>query len=179
MMPVLKVKKDGIWADVISTILAGDTAVPEQFVVTITDNGGGTYSADKTFAEVYAAGYDSVAVLRYSNNNAMVFYVAGLYDNCVWFHADFLGQSSVYLRFYSDETIEMTEIAYDSSLPEVTTDNNGMVLGVVNGQWSAVSADISGSGLPEVTTDDNGAFLRVVNGVWTAVTVANAEEASF
>jgi hypothetical protein len=141
MMPVLKVKKDGIWADVISTILAGDTAVPEQFVVTITDNGGGTYSADKTFAEVYAAGYDSVAVLRYSNNNTLVFYVAGLYDDCVWFHADFLGQSSVYLRFHSDETIEMTDIAYDSGLPKVTTDDDGAFLCVANGMWKAVKVE--------------------------------------
>lgn len=49
------------------------------------------------------------------------------------------------------------------TLPEVTLEDNGDVLGVVDGQWAKTS-----SGLPAVTADDNGKYLKVVNGVWTA-----------
>jgi hypothetical protein len=51
-----------------------------------------------------------------------------------------------------------------SGLPEVTTDNNGMVLKVVNGAWQVVSAVTvySGTGEPESTLGHNGdIFLKV------------------
>lgn len=48
-------------------------------------------------------------------------------------------------------------------LPEVTTDDNGKLLGVENGAWAVVDAPEE---LPEVTEADNGKVLKVSNGVW-------------
>lgn len=49
-----------------------------------------------------------------------------------------------------------------SDLPEVTTDDDGKVLKVVDGAWNKGTDD----GLPEVTSDDNNKIMKVINGVW-------------
>ena len=51
-----------------------------------------------------------------------------------------------------------------TGLPEVTTDDNGDVLTVVEGEWAKAAP--SGSDLPAVTSDDNGNVLTVVEGAW-------------
>jgi hypothetical protein len=61
----------------------------------------------------------------------------------------------------------------DELLPNVTANNNGQVLGVVNGKWAATEA---ASGLPKVTTVDNDKALIVVDGVWVASSIANGDE---
>ncbi|MGA4517412.1 hypothetical protein ACPA0F_09095 [Solibacillus silvestris] len=53
-----------------------------------------------------------------------------------------------------------------SSLPEVTSDDNGKVLKVANGAWDKGEA---GSSLPAVTDADNGKVLGVANGVWDKI----------
>lgn len=70
-----------------------------------------------------------------------------------------------------------------SSLPSVTSADNGDVLGVVSGAWSKSalktinsqsllgSGNIDVSGLPAVTSTDNGKALTVVNGSWTAADI--------
>ena len=50
-----------------------------------------------------------------------------------------------------------------SGLPDVTADDNGDVLGVVDGAWAKMDAP---SDLPSVTAEDNGKVLGVVNGKW-------------
>ena len=50
-----------------------------------------------------------------------------------------------------------------SSLPSVTSDDNGDVLTVVEGEWAKVEPT---SCLPSVTSDDNGDVLTVVEGEW-------------
>lgn len=55
----------------------------------------------------------------------------------------------------------------ETELPEVTSDDNGKVLGVVEGAWNKVTPP---EGLPAVTSDDNGKILKVVNGEWAVVT---------
>ena len=52
------------------------------------------------------------------------------------------------------------------SLPEVTLEDNGDILGVVNGQWAKTT-----NGLPSVTDEDDGKYLKVVNGQWTAAEI--------
>lgn len=62
--------------------------------------------------------------------------------------------------------------------PVVTTNDDGKVLKVVDGEWVA-SAEEETVELPQVSADDNGKFLRVADGAWVAATVDRAEEASF
>lgn len=69
----------------------------------------------------------------------------------------------------------------EDELPEVTTEDDGKLLGVLNGVWQKVDAPEGGSGgssLPEVTTDDNGKVLGVVEGVWAKMTVPSGENSS-
>ena len=50
-------------------------------------------------------------------------------------------------------------------IPEVSTDDNGKILKVVDGKWAASATSGSG-GLPEVTDADNGKILIVSDGDW-------------
>lgn len=56
-----------------------------------------------------------------------------------------------------------------SSLPDVTSSDNGDVLMVVNGAWAKADPP---SGLPAVTSSDNGKVLTVSSGAWAAVSPA-------
>ena len=56
-----------------------------------------------------------------------------------------------------------------SDLPEVTEENNGQILGVVDGSWAVTDAP---SGLPEVSSTDNGKVLTVTDGTWVASEIA-------
>ena len=51
-----------------------------------------------------------------------------------------------------------------SDLPDVTVDDNGKILRVVNGEWDK-SYEVKE--LPQVTTQDDGKVLKVLNGNWT------------
>lgn len=70
-----------------------------------------------------------------------------------------------------DEDIQMFTMPAVSSLPEITTENNGQILGVADGVWGVMDAP---SGLPEAGNE--GAFLRIVDGVPTWVVLENAED---
>jgi hypothetical protein len=50
-----------------------------------------------------------------------------------------------------------------ASLPATTTDDNGKVLTVSGGVWSAVTPTPE---LPVVNADDNGKVLKVADGAW-------------
>ncbi len=60
-------------------------------------------------------------------------------------------------------------------LPEVTIDDNGKVLMVINGEWDKGTVEV-GDVLPEVTTEDNGKVLMVVNGEWDKGEVDTTDE---
>lgn len=68
-----------------------------------------------------------------------------------------------------------------SSLPDVSDSDNGKIMTVVDGVWTAQTLTISHPiELPTVSTSDAGKFLRVsADGLWVAETIPNAEEASF
>ena len=57
-------------------------------------------------------------------------------------------------------------------LPTVTSDDNGKILGVVEGQWGVIDAPVE---LPSVSSTDNGKVLGVVEGEWTAVDTTQEE----
>ncbi len=66
------------------------------------------------------------------------------------------------------EMIEkIKEVAIPAELPSVTSEDNGDVLGVVEGAWAKMDAP---SALPTVTSDDNGDVLTVVEGAWAKAT---------
>lgn len=48
-------------------------------------------------------------------------------------------------------------------LPAVTSEDNGMILTVVNGKWAKAAAPV---GLPTVSATNNGKILKVVDGAW-------------
>ena len=186
-MPVLKIKKDGVWTETISAIsdadtldgkhadafalaedvdalreLVGGTAVSENFVVTITSNDDDTYSADKTFAEVTAAieaGNDVLAVWCPSGNHTYLIPLIVYSATSVYFQADLLGQSSVYFRFDSDETIELTEFAYETTEPIPTS-----VASVKDGNSVTVTTtyDDNSTDVVTITLDDNDYPISVV-----------------
>lgn len=88
-----------------------------------------------------------------------------------------------YTITYAEDTVKKIDSKYlpddigGSSLPEVTTLNNGQVMTVINGEWTAQTP---ASGLPTVTSSDAGKFLRVdSSGNWVAETIPNAEGVSF
>ena len=53
-----------------------------------------------------------------------------------------------------------------SSLPAVTSDDNGDILGVVEGAWAKMDAPTE---LPSVSAADNGDILGVVEGAWAKI----------
>lgn len=57
-------------------------------------------------------------------------------------------------------------------LPTVTSDDNGKVLGVVDGEWSVIDAPIE---LPSVSSTDNGKVLGVVEGEWGVMSTDESE----
>lgn len=59
---------------------------------------------------------------------------------------------------------KLTEVG-KKLLPSVTSSDNGKVLSVVSGAWSATKP---ASSLPAVSSSDNGKVLSVVNGAWSA-----------
>lgn len=63
-----------------------------------------------------------------------------------------------------------------STLPSVTSTDNGKVLTVVSGAWAKANVPTE---LPSVSSTDNGKFLRVVDGAWAATTVSSANGVSF
>jgi hypothetical protein len=63
-----------------------------------------------------------------------------------------------------------TELAAASTLPAVTSLDNGLYLGVRNGRWSAVVAPTGVLPLPSAA--DNGKYLTVYNGQWRMMTVS-------
>lgn len=61
----------------------------------------------------------------------------------------------------------------EPELPAVTSSENGQVLKVVNGAWTAADAP---SGLPAVTGADNGKVLTVSSGAWAAANPTGISE---
>lgn len=63
-------------------------------------------------------------------------------------------------------------------LPEIGTEDTGKVLVAVDGQWVAIKVDIP-EGLPRVTSEDEGKILQVVGGQWSPAAVADSAVAAY
>lgn len=80
-----------------------------------------------------------------------------------------LPDGSYYMRHSDNYQGDLWELVKScgggSSLPSVTSDDNGDILTVVDGAW-AKAEPTPISELPEVTIEDNGDFLAVIDGEW-------------
>lgn len=70
-----------------------------------------------------------------------------------------------------DKIEDIVEVG--GTLPEVTAEDNGDVLGVVEGAWAKMDAP---SALPSVTAEDNGDVLTVVEGAWAKAEASGESE---
>ena len=111
-----------------------------------TSDGGFTYSADKTFAEILEASQTREVIAKdYAGNYYDLTYAPETTDTSILFQlrvTDMVTNQyakKVHYTINSDNTIVCDEFTINS-LPAVTTSDNGKVLQVVNGAWTAVTS---------------------------------------
>ena len=111
-----------------------------------TSDGGFTYSADKTFAEILEASQTREVIAKdYAGNYYDLAYAPETTDTSILFQlrvTDMVTNQyakKVHYTINSDNTIVCDEFTINS-LPAVTTSDNGKVLQVVNGAWTAVTS---------------------------------------
>lgn len=130
----------------------------ETFRVTVTNN-----TADRTFADtlaainagkfVYAILSSQLYFVADSNNNRIVFYTFGVGDVIYSSAPGAINRAQSGFALQSNNKI----VAQDNLvLPQITTSDNGKLLGVDNGRWTKVDPP---SGLPGVTESDNSKVL--------------------
>ena len=180
-----------------------------RFTVTVTEDGNGGFTADKTIAEIveaYEAEKDVVASFAgqelplhmISNGNTAVFDLSTLGETS---QGLIIGRAGVILtneliipRIYPvEKTSAMTDpVGVDSygklwSKADTSLGMTGATVGQIakitavddSGKPTAWEAVDMPNSLPSVTAEDNGKFLRVVSGVWAAITIDSANGGSF
>ena len=110
----------------------------EVFIITLTEataEGGTTsYSADKTFDEIKAASDEGkICILKH---NTAIYIMTTVEDNAYAIFSTCFGNS---LRAFLVMSSNAWSYGEYYALPIVTTDDNGKILQVVNGNWSAVA----------------------------------------
>lgn len=119
----------------------------KNFIVVITKNNEGAYFADKSFAEVYAAIVSGeYVVFKISGDTGASFMPVLMYDNSViLFQTEpvFSSNASLSLLFYftSDELVRCS-LQNIKHLPGVTESDNGKILTVDNGAWTAKKKEV-------------------------------------
>jgi hypothetical protein len=89
----------------------------------------------------------------------------------VWFCRTLINNNVLFNLWFFGVTICCTYNELESVLPDIGTSDNGKVLTVKDGVWSAQDAPTS---LPEITTQDEGKILSVKDGVWTKTDAPNS-----
>ena len=80
--------------------------------------------------------------------------------------------------YTTEEKEKLASINLEAMLPEVTEENNGNVLTVVDGTWTSSEIEIP-SPLPEVTEENNGEVLAVVEGEWSTKYIPEQKQADW
>lgn len=152
-------------------------------------------TTDKTSAEIQAAYNEGKLVILKSpftysvnpSNKEIFIYSRGLFysvPTIQYFHPDtkynyfyqfkFMAKSSN--EFYSGRNLLGCFVVGDSGpeiLPYVTDDDNGKILQVVNGKWTAVTANLESHELHGAITSEaesnNGIVSNSINGTYTVV----------
>lgn len=130
----------------------------ETFRVTVTNN-----TADRTFADtlaafnagkfVYAIRDTDLYYVNYVSNQRIFFYGYLIDDAIVSSAPDAVNRVQRGFILQDNNTITIED---NFVLPWITSSDNGMLLGVNNGQWTKVDPP---SGLPSVTESDNSKVL--------------------
>lgn len=166
--------------------------IPTPFPCVLTKNSDGTYSCDKTYAEIMAA--IEAGRIPYVKFDDGVTY--GHRNIVCWYSQwDNIPSSGNNIVFYSvrygieyDITIDINNdvnlITRSRTMTGASADKDGTSGLVPNPKAGDNNKFLRGDGtwaevMPSVTASDNGKFLRVVNGAWAAAEIASAGGVSF
>ena len=112
----ITVKSNTQTATLTGTVVGGNGNRSLQMLVNFSEKDG-TYSADKTYAEVVAAMVSGIAVTarwQVSEGTAVWFMPTAYDSTCVIFQRDWLAEQSEYFRLQSDNTVSHSAVKYDT-----------------------------------------------------------------
>ena len=177
------------------TVVANEVITVSEYALLNSLNGSYIVDGARYLVNLYGVSLegmayieDDVKYIKVDYNGVLLATIAcnymGMY-NVIMFntshstYTSLIGQGQLIISLFEDIVSKIDPIYLPdglgggSSLPEVTTNNNGQVMTVVDGVWTAQTP---ASGLPDVTVDDNDKVLAVSNGVWTIQTVTHPVE---
>lgn len=148
---------------------AGVIPTGNHFVVRFSEMNG-TYSADKTYAEVVAAmASDAVVTAKWqvSEDTAVCFMPVAVDSSCVTFQRDWLGESSEHFRLRADNTVTRQTFQYDAggsdgaSLFMVTLSSDDGETFFSNQTYAEIKAAVDAGSVVEAVWDNGNDAYRL------------------